>query len=210
MTKNIIISVLGLGVLLLFYYSCNNKREATTITDFYQPAQKVIIKRGVDSSEYAKVKQVALTASMLKHSNDSLIKSIRKYSKRSKNLKSITYVNNEVRGSIFVPVHDTLIDSSLVRKFNFNDKWLTLDGTVGIDTAGIKYNIRNEFVFVERLERSKWYKPKTSVILVHSKNPNTYTTGMTSYKVTPKQKKFYNTRVFNILVGVGIGMAVKN
>jgi|GEM_PF-2693363 hypothetical protein len=126
---------------------------------------------------------------------------------------SVTILQNTTSGndkgvtSILVK-HDTVIvDHEKViypeYKTKFTNKWEDFDVLAKHDTTIITYKIFNEFDIKSEWKSQGLFKPKKAMIMVTNINPHTETKDIQNFTV--EQPK--NSRLKNILVGVGIGAA---
>lgn len=123
-----------------------------------------------------------------------LRKDITGLKKNMSNLQSVTSVALTHVGEIKTGVHDTLIVNNNVydtaKTFKYSDRWAKINGFVLKDTAILKYKFYDSLSIVNYRKKKgiHIFRPDEMQIDVISHNPNTSISGLTSYRVKPKEK----------------------
>ncbi len=187
--------------LLLIYLllGISNLREElfykNTAVDALQSQMKVRIDQY--GREVAEKKSLVLSLKDLKkiHAGDSSqIASLQKEVTRL--TRAVTLFTSVTSGTIAAPspsivfmpgdsIYPTYIGKA-------QDVWSTITFTVGKSEPKFGYNFINKYVFKETLseKQGKWpFKYRVPVVQVVSENPNTNTTGITSWQTTPPNPK---------------------
>lgn len=205
--------LLAVGIALVNRYK--NVSQGTEVVLVDKADNTMIVKRGVDSTEYAKVKQNVISLQQLRRSDNEEIVALRGELRKLRNVQAVTKVERQVSGSFSAPIGDTVwlegVDTVRAGNFKFSDKWATIAGIFDHDSVAVSYKIKDDFTLLTKYERRGFLGlgRKDTYIELHSNNPNFETTSIRGYKVQRDRKRFYETRMFAIAAGVVIGIAIK-
>lgn len=106
-----------------------------------------------------------------------------------------TVTGNTVISNSVITNYDTVLKNDSIKIYpvyqtQFKNKWENFHITATKDSIKIKYKVFNEFDYVVRDNRVKWYKQRVPQITVTNINPNTETLELKSFSVkAPKGQK---------------------
>jgi len=130
---------------------------------------------------------------------------IAELAKKTPGIKIITDVKTETRIDTVVRI-DTIrlatATTPLLIKKQIDNPWYTANIEIKSDSLNFKLRNRDEFYIMHRDKPTGFLKPKTYIIDVINKNPNSFNTGLSAYEFTPKSK---NGLKISIAIAAGIG-----
>lgn len=152
---------------------------------------------------------------LYKHIADSVVQSIAKDVK-AKDLVQHSEVTTTTTNRDTVPYYDTQLiiqhtgDTATGKYFVFKDDALSLTGLLFDGQVDINYNMQVQLKHTTKWQRKGWFKKKQLIVDVYSITPHTTVTGLRSYTIQPPPKRWYQTDVFKIGLGVGLGFIIRN
>lgn len=117
-----------------------------------------------------------------------------------------TVTGNTINSGTTITKYDTIkIKDSItiypVYVSGFQNKWENFDITASVDSIKIDYKLFNEFDYVVRYNKEKWYKARVPEITVTNLNPHTQTIELKNFSVKPPK----NQKLLVFLSGVVVG-----
>lgn len=129
-------------------------------------------------------------------SKDSTIKHLQKLVDRHTISATVhgTSTGNIVNTTSVVTKYDTIHKNDTVflyGKYNtkFKNRWENFDITATKDSFNINYKVFNEFDYVTRYNKTKWYGERVAQITVTNKNPHTETIELKNFTVKPPKNQ---------------------
>ena len=220
--KNLLIPILLIIIIVLINRSCNQSKEI----NMYQNEKKVdtlSIKQWKDKfqQEHTLVKSNEINFANLMNAKDGELAKLRQEISTDKTISGKTIVKTITKQEIKEKVRDSIIyvyndkkdtiSSEKVKLLSYSDKWLKLNGKLfQNDSIKLNYTIDNKFNIYTKYKSNGWFRPKQTYIEIVNENPNTLTNQIQVYTIQQPPKGFFQSRAFNILLGVGIGFVVQN
>jgi hypothetical protein len=117
-----------------------------------------------------------------------------------------TVTGNSISSGSTITKYDTVHINDSIKVFpqyatKFKNKWENFDVTATKDSISIKYKLYNEFDYVVRYNKQKWYKARVPEITVTNLNPNTETVELKNFSVKPPK----NQKLLVFLGGATVG-----
>ncbi len=226
--KNILIVILLL-VVAGSVKQCKNNQDDTEVLlnskdSAYHVAQYYRRKNG---EIVGQVKTQKITIDQLKEHGDKLGFDNKKLKDQVGNLKNLVAHwkgSASVRDTFKVTLKDTVIVSDTIKYhmkyFNWNNKYLTLDGDFAFDTTSnkfgpltIRYNYDVNFELTAYYKKQSkffvpktWFKPKQLVTDIEFKDPNLRVNNFSGLVVTPPRQNFLNSKLGRFVEGAVIGI----
>ncbi len=212
---NIIILVLLCFAAGYFLRGCNSTPPIINPQNF--SIQDSIINRLRDSLGRERVTSLAkqYTLNELKKINAGELAAIRLEVSRLRRLVSINKVEIHTTDTITTVLKDTLLRirtdtlkepaTILAKRFDFNDKWLKLQGIVIGDSLTCNYWLSNKFTITHEKGRKPLFKPAPLLIHITNENPHSMTTEVNTYQIKPEKRRGMQNPVFSFIVGAGVG-----
>jgi hypothetical protein len=145
-----------------------NRRE-DVIINLNQSVKKYQLK---DSSQVVQLNKLNLTLDEFKLINTQQLKLIKDLSIRLKDVESTGSIIINSKDTLYVPV-TTLSNND--RTFEYEAKWISIQGVVSEDEACITYNKRDSITVIESIERKRFlfirYGVKNRKVTVVSADP---------------------------------------
>jgi len=173
--------------------------------------ETVLVKtRNTLNQELSTYKAYVFTLKQLNALGDSSIKVMRKELKYWKNLTSHTGISSDTRDTLVITLTDTTYkdrDSVAVyaKKFDYQDKWLTLHGKIVKSDVSLDYFVKNEMNIDTYWKRDHWYSRKYLAGTITQLNPHTATNRVVQFTVVGEPKAWYEKWWVHVLIGVGAG-----
>lgn len=119
-----------------------------------------------------------------------------------------TVTGNSISSGSTITKYDTVHKNDSIKVFphyatKFKNKWENFDVTATKDSISIKYKLYNEFDYVVRYNKQKWYKARVPEITVTNLNPHTETVELKNFSVKPPK----NQKLLVFLGGAIVGSA---
>lgn len=216
-------------IIVLFFaiMLCCEQRAALKQKDLLIDAlpAAMVKHRDKDSAEITEKRLLLISYNQLKNIHASDSSEIGRLKKLvTKNTISATMVSTQTTGTltgkptVLFPLPgseqgggpDTTCKNYPTYKDSLRDKWAKLDYTVNKDTGIVHYTVFNEFEFKQNFKKMGRFpfKEKVPVITARNLNPNTITTGISSYACAPAKTKQKTTAVAFISAVAGFVLAV--
>lgn len=208
-TKNIIIGLLLIIVIILYFKSCG-KSKSDEYKGLYEAAQDTLQQTRNELGE--QVSSIALLSAsndklfLKMKTNDSTIIALQNVVKDYKGkLKAATVLGtstNDTGSSETTIKWDTIRDESgtsvaAVYETEWDEKWSVGSIRATKDSISRDIKIRNDFEITIGEEKQGWFKKKKSLVTITNKNPNTITQELRTFTVEPKKRR----------ISIGLGAA---
>ncbi len=203
--KDILIFVLGIGLILMLSKSCNQSAKINELKNLSESVSTELIKSRNNLNQEITKNQVIQTQTLetfikLKSLDTTIIKLQNEVKENKQYLKqvgsSLTYFNNNTNynGNIKTKVS---LDSnkSPIYNFDLSDEWINLVGQSDSNNTHVDLKIKNQYSIIVGYDKVKekghWFKVRKPFTIVKNFNPYTETNELKTYQVSvPKPKKF--------------------
>ena len=116
----------------------------------------------------------------------------------------------EITDTIQTTLTDTLIKettSDTAKVFNHSDQFASIKGVMISNVVDLSYKVSTDLSIVSHWEKNGLFKPKTLNLDVESTNPNLEFTALKGFTIEEPPKKWFQTKFFQISVGIAVGVA---
>ena len=214
MTKNIIITILAIAVIACVFLNistCGKLQDVRSINDAaFDTIKTIKNEKGQYVSSIAILNGTVAEFKRLNAGKDSTIAHMQKIVDSHTISATVhgTFTGNTVNSGTTVTGYDTITKNDTVYlypsyKTQFKNKWEDFDITATLDSFNIKYKVFNEFDYVVRYNRKKWYQSRVPEITVTNLNPHTQTIELKNFTVKPPK----NQKILVFLGGCVVGSA---
>lgn len=117
-----------------------------------------------------------------------------------------TVTGNTINSGTTIIKYDTIKIKDSVAIYpvyvsGFKNKWEDFDITASVDSIKVDYKLFNQFDYIVRYNKPKWYKARAAEITVTNLNPHTETIELKNFSVKPPK----NQKLLVFLGGAIIG-----
>lgn len=182
-------------IILLFSYIYTQKEDNNAL-------KSNIIALNSDIKQYKlKNNQLVTSIESEQYTSSFLSKKILQKDKKIKEISSKFVKTNQ----IIMEKSELKIDTIIIPKQEegtYNTQWYNFDYKIDTSKISIHNFMLKDSLIIVSGEKRKWFLgKKTTIIDITHSNPNIYTTEIRHIEIK-ENKKFYDTRLFNIGVGV--------
>lgn len=206
---NIIFAIAIIALAAINIKTCGKLTDSEKLSEAQNDTiKKIINKNGQQESTIAIMYGTVADFKKLNAKKDSTIAHLQKIV--DKHTLSAT-VHGTVTGNVIntittITKYDTIIKNDSIKVFpvyasNFKNKWENFNITASVDSIKLDYKLYNEFDYVVRYNKKKWYGARIAEITVTNKNPNTETIELKNFTVKPPK----NQKLLVFLSGAIIG-----
>lgn len=217
--KNIFIGVMVLFVIIMITKCTNDKKVIESYTK-EKRIDTLTIKKWRDkfNREHTLVNQNEINYANLINAKEGEIAVLRKDIAENKNIVGKTVIRTSATRKIAVKaVNDTIKKTTenehgkkieiveIKKKFEFKDEFLNLEGTYFPvnDSVQVCYSTKGSIDIFQKVKSNGWFKKNTIQVEVVNNDPNSVTEKLQVFVVeTKKTKKWFETRGFNMALGV--------
>jgi hypothetical protein len=203
-----------------FYKGCYNDilqhQESNTIDRYHEAINDSIsFYFNKKNKQIVAEKQVAVaTAEYLEQENQALKKTLADYKIKLKNLQAYTRIKSNIYDTFITKTTDTFqyfVTINNEKKdtfsFEFQDKWINLQGKAHKNEVKIFYNTVSDLEIITSYKKQNPFKRSLLYINVSDKNPNVRISDIQSYQTQAPKPKWYATRGFAFASGFILGSA---
>jgi len=197
------------------YFNINSK-----IADYKQVIKSkndtITYYQGQNNAIIAEIKAINITNKELKAIADELITNNFGLKKQVKNLNNLV---SYLEAKLLVTYHDTItiydtllingIDSSFVKKFNYNTTYLDFNGIIYPSYMDFNYTYLIDFTNVSYWKRTGFLKQKELVLDISFPDPNAKLISAQNIVIKPEPRKFYQKWWFWSITGIATGLLIK-
>jgi hypothetical protein len=194
---NIFFAVVVIALLAINIKTCGEKKDAEGLYLAQSDTMKQIINQnGQQESTIAIMNGTVADFKKLNAKKDSALAHLQKLVDKHTISATVhgTVTGNTISSGSVITKYDTVHLKDSIAIFpvyatKFKNKWENFDVTAGKDSIQIKYKLYNQFDYVVRYNKQKWYKARVPEITVTNLNPNTETIELKNFTVKPPKNQ---------------------
>lgn len=212
----------GLFLLVITFQHIRNKNILQDAYDIInQKESKLETERNEKGELTARALAMEIEVNTLKNINNDLTKNLKKEIGNIRNLISTIEIKNAtIRDSVTTLLRDstviriskhdsTVIDTFRYKSFAYRDDFTDIDGLIFDDSVSIDYSVRSDMRVTAYRDREWFLGKKYTKFSFYSNNPNLSIDGLQPI-IVKDEKKWHETRAFNLLLGAFAGFATSN